>query len=460
MVDVDLGELTRLGDALQHLLESVEVPDGLEHTRHLPHRHRLVATEVQRLTPRHVRKCLLQIAAELAHLPLQVHVFEQRIRELLDLRALFGRHRVQQLLHGRHRLRHLLQQFVQCLGVAREEIPEVLHELLEVRLLASLALLEHLVEARQHVLHPRQLLGRHVLHALGHLVEVALHQLLAQLVHQAFELRPSGVVHEVIVLQRLHAARKIVGDQIEFETAFLRQLFDDFAAAFVIAGTSFLDAPIHSGALVLHDIVELLRDVVVHPAEITLFQLLLTPFPQPLQHLLHTHELLAVAILESLLEHATHGRVQVAVIEELVGHLGEQRIGVEIESHLGSVPGGVLKSRGFSTRTTSTHRARVPPSGSSPQSWSSPQGPRSRPQPPEGPRPTDRSRTRPRRSPPTRQQWSRATLRSRPNRGAHRSAAAAGGRRGPSPRCTKPSPRPRAAPRDGDAQASSGTAVR
>ena len=124
---------------------------------------------------------------ELVDLPAQVHVLEQRLRERLQLRALLGRHRVEQLLHLRHRLRHLLEQLVEGLRVAGEEVAVALHEAVEVGLLAALALLEHLVELGEHVLHLRHALGRHVLHALGHLVEVALHQLLAQLVHQLLE---------------------------------------------------------------------------------------------------------------------------------------------------------------------------------------------------------------------------------------------------------------------------------
>ena len=90
---------------------------------------------------------------------------------------------------------HDLEQLVEGLRVLREEVAEALHELLEVGLLAALALLEHLVERGQHVLHARHVLGRHVLHRPGHLVDVALHQLLAELVEQLLEplagLRPT-----------------------------------------------------------------------------------------------------------------------------------------------------------------------------------------------------------------------------------------------------------------------------
>ena len=144
---------------------------------------------------------LLQVARQLVDLPPQVHVLEQRLGERLELRALLGGHRVEQLLHLRHRLRHLLEQLVEVLRVAGEEVAVALHEPVEVGFLAALPLLEHLVELVEHVLHLRHALGGHVLHALGQLVEVALHQLLAQLIHQLFEPLARGVVHELVLLQ-------------------------------------------------------------------------------------------------------------------------------------------------------------------------------------------------------------------------------------------------------------------
>ena len=89
---------------------------------------RVVAAEVLRALPRHVRERLLQVARQLVDLPAQVHVLEQRLGERLELRALLGRHRVEQLLHLRHRLRHLLEQLVEALRVAGEEVAVALHE--------------------------------------------------------------------------------------------------------------------------------------------------------------------------------------------------------------------------------------------------------------------------------------------------------------------------------------------
>ena len=65
------------------------------------------------LSQRHVGERLLQVAGQLVDLPAQVHVLEQRFGQRLELGALLGRHRVEQLLHLRHRLRHLLEQLVE-----------------------------------------------------------------------------------------------------------------------------------------------------------------------------------------------------------------------------------------------------------------------------------------------------------------------------------------------------------
>ena len=53
----------------------------LEHARHLPELHRVVAVEVQPLVPGHVGERLLEVARQLVDLPAEVHVLEQRLRE-------------------------------------------------------------------------------------------------------------------------------------------------------------------------------------------------------------------------------------------------------------------------------------------------------------------------------------------------------------------------------------------
>ena len=90
-VEVDLGELARLGGVLQELLELVEVTEGLEHLRHVAEPHRLVALHAHRLLPRQVRERSLEVAAQFVHLPPQVHVVEQGLGQLLELGALLDR---------------------------------------------------------------------------------------------------------------------------------------------------------------------------------------------------------------------------------------------------------------------------------------------------------------------------------------------------------------------------------
>ena len=126
-VDVDLGELARLRRLAQEVLEVVHVAERVEEPGHLAHRERVVAAERHRALPRQVRERLLEVAGELVDLPAQVHVLEERLGELLELRALLGRHRVHELLHLRHRLRHLLEQLVEasagCRGRSRRSAP-------------------------------------------------------------------------------------------------------------------------------------------------------------------------------------------------------------------------------------------------------------------------------------------------------------------------------------------------
>ena len=80
------------------------------------------------------------------------------------------------------------------------------------------------------------------------------------------------------------------------------------------------------------DLAQLLGDVVVDAAEVVVLEHLPPALAQPLEHLAQTHELLAVAVLQALLEHPPQRRVQVAVVEQVVGHLVEERVGVEVEA--------------------------------------------------------------------------------------------------------------------------------
>ena len=106
-----------------------------------------------------------------------------------------------------------------------------------------------------------------------------------------------------------------------------------------------VDAPVDAFALLVDDLVELARDVLVHAAEVVAVELLAPALAQLLEHLAHAADVAALAILEALLHHPAQRGVEIAVVEEVVGHLLEQRVGVEVEPDLGAVPARVLEAR-------------------------------------------------------------------------------------------------------------------
>ena len=91
-------------------------------------------------------------------------------------------------------------------------------------------------------------------------------------------------------------------------------------------------------ALLVDDLAQPLGDVLVHAAEVVALEHLLPTLAEALHHVAQAHELLAVAVLEALLEHPAHRGVEIAVVQEVVGHLVEQGVGVEVEALLRAVP--------------------------------------------------------------------------------------------------------------------------
>ena len=81
-----------------------------------------------------------------------------------------------------------------------------------------------------------------------------------------------------------------------------------------------------------------LGDVLVGAAEIVAVEHLLAPLAQPLEHLAHAGDALAVAIGEAALQQPLQGLIEIAVIQQLVGQLGEDVVGVEIEADLRPIP--------------------------------------------------------------------------------------------------------------------------
>ena len=90
-IHVGLGQRPGAGRAAQQVLQLVEIAEVLHGLHRLAHAHRVAALELVALLPAHLREHGLQVLAELAHLPTQVHVFEQLIGELLQLSPLLAR---------------------------------------------------------------------------------------------------------------------------------------------------------------------------------------------------------------------------------------------------------------------------------------------------------------------------------------------------------------------------------
>ena len=313
------------GGVAQQVLQLVEVAELLHGLHGLAHAHRVAALELVALTPPHLREHRLQVLAELTHLPAQVHVFEQLIAELLQLGTLLGRHRVHHRLHRGHAPGHLLEQLVEGLGILREEVAELLHELLELRILASLALLEHLVEPGDHVFHVLQVFGRHALHGTRHLIDHLLRQLLADLVEQLLEPLRSLSRLEVVGLQFADFAGKVVGQHVEAEVAVGGCISCSLGSAFVATALCRLGGVVDGVTLFVDDVVQLVGDLAVHATEVVLVESLLALLAQLVHQLAQALQALAVAITHAFLHHPPQRRVDVAVVQQIVGQLVEQR---------------------------------------------------------------------------------------------------------------------------------------
>jgi hypothetical protein len=337
-VHVGFGEGPGVGGVLQEMLELVEVAELLHGLHRLGEPHRVLALEVVLLAPVHLREHLLQVGAELIELPAQVHVAEQLIAELLHLGPLLGRHRVEHRLHRRHATGHLLEQLLQRLRVLREEVAELLHELLEPGVLATLLPVEHLVEGGEHVLHALHVARGHVLHALGHLVDHLLHELLAQPVEHLLETLLGLARLEVVGAQFAHLAGQVVRHEIESHVALGGHLAGGVGAPLVTTRLRIAHGVLDRVSLLVDDVVELARDLVVDTAEIVTVEPLLTFLPELGEQVAQALQPLAVGAPHTVLHHPTQGGVDVAVIQQLVGELAEQGVGVEIEAALGAVP--------------------------------------------------------------------------------------------------------------------------
>ena len=257
-------------------------------------------------------------------------------------------------------------------------IPVLLHELLEVRLLAVGPLLEHVVELGHHVLHAGHVLGGDVLHGPGHLVELLLHQLLPELLEQVVEALLGLVRLELVVLQASNLAGQVVGQHVELHLLGRRCLLGQLGIPGGLLRRAVLAVPgsvvsykaeleigqrrpvVEGLALLVDEIGQLVVDLVVHTAEIVVRQAFLALLAELVHDLPQTLDSLTVAVLESLLHEPPQRRHRVAVVHEIVRQLGQHVEGVEIEALLGAVPPGVAETLAYHVPRVVPHPRRHP----------------------------------------------------------------------------------------------------
>ena len=185
-----------------------------------------------------------------------------------------------------------------------------------------------------------------LLHGPRHRLELAVEELLAQLVHQLLEALGGGGRHEVVRLQGLDLAGQVGREEVELHAPLGHGLAGDVLAAGVARLPGLAVEVVDGRPLRLHHLPQGLGDVVVDAAQVVLGQLLLPPLAEALDQLPQAGQAVAVGVAQPVLEQAAEGGVELAVVEEVVGELGQQGVGVELEALLGAVPPGVAERAG------------------------------------------------------------------------------------------------------------------
>ena len=328
------------GGRLQHLLHAVELAQLGGQVGGLAHAHGALAAEVVGLLPAGVGHGALEVLGQALHLPAQVHVLEDRVHQVAQLRLLLGAHGVPHRLGGGHALGQLLQQLVEVLRVAGEHVAELRHELLEARVevVAALALLEHLVQRVVGVAHALHLLGVHVGQRVGGSLEERVRHLAAELLDELLEALARLGGDEVVVLQAADAAGGVVGLEVERHAPLGGHVVGHLGTALVARAVRLLDQVVDGGALVLLYLVELRRELGHAAVGVALGQHLGAAASQLVEHVAQPRHLLAVGVAEAAPEEAPQRVVEVTAGEEVVGEAGQQVVGVEVGEFLGAVP--------------------------------------------------------------------------------------------------------------------------
>ena len=197
--------------------EVVEVGQFAERAGRLAVAERLVAAHPLAAVPGEVGPQRPQVVVERGHLRGEVGVAERLRHEAGELLALLRGERGHQPLGGSRLAGQLVDELVDVLRVAGEQVPVLGHELVEVllRVLAPRVLVEQLVEVAQHVLEPlvrRLLLGArrarlHPLQRIPHPAEALIEHVAAQPVENV-AVDPLGLRRRPAVLGQLLDRRR------------------------------------------------------------------------------------------------------------------------------------------------------------------------------------------------------------------------------------------------------------
>ena len=138
-------------------------------------------------------------------------------------------------------------------------------------------------------------------------LELLLHDLLAELLHQLLEHLPRVGVHEVVVLQTLDLAGDILWQLIELLLVLARhalhgllELLGDLALLRLLAAV--VDFVVDALAFGVLDLLQLLADVLEGVIQVGALQLLLAALAQLLHQVLQARHALAVLVLGALTE--------------------------------------------------------------------------------------------------------------------------------------------------------------
>ena len=192
------------------------------------------------------------------------------------------------------------------------------------------------------VAHARHLLGAHVGERVGRPLEEGLGHFASQLLDQLLEALAGLGGDEVVALERVDAAGRVVGLEVEGHAALGGHVAGDLLAALITRGLGLLDQVVDGGPLVLFDVVELAAQLGQAPVGVALGQHFRPAPAQLLEQVAQTGHLLAVGRLEARAQEAAQRVVEVTAGEQVVGQARQQVVGVEVGELLGAVPLGIV----------------------------------------------------------------------------------------------------------------------